>query len=551
MKTGAAICQPVFLMSTEGQQATGANSQGQPSGQQPPDRRPKEPGVLRQGIIVSSMTLISRIAGFVRDIVLAGFMGASGVADAFFVAFRIPNFFRRLFAEGAFNQAFVPVLMRYRELGGAELREFVAVMAGNLTLVLVVLVLTGVIFAPWVTTLFAPGFVDDPRFEIAAELLRITFPYIGFISLVAFTAAILNAHQRYAAAAFTPVLLNLVMILAVFIGVKWFEGSIQVLAWGVFVAGLLQWLFLQPALRGVDLLVWPRPSARHPGAKQVGRLLIPALLAASVGQINALIDSVLASLLETGSVSWLYYADRLLELPIGLVAVALGTVLLPNLSRLDAKGQGAAFARLLDWGLGLGVLLALPAAVALYFLAVPLLASLFLHGEMRVYDVTMAALALQVFAAGLVPMVLVKVLAPAFFAQQDTRTPFRIAMVAIAANIVINLMVFRWFGHVGLALGTTISAFINAGLLWRGLVHRGVWSPDRAFTRLGSRAVIASLAMVIALLLASPADQMWLEASHSTRVLWISAATGGGIVVYVLSLLLTGIRRGDLIHRPD
>lgn len=547
MKTGAAICQPVFVMSTEGRQATAPNDHGQ----NPPEPRPKEPGVLRQGMIVSAMTLISRVAGFVRDIVLAGFIGATGLADAFFVAFRIPNFFRRLFAEGAFNQAFVPVLMRYREMGSDELRDFVAVMGGNLTLALMLLVLTGVIFAPWVTTLFAPGFLDDPRFDVAAELLRITFPYIGFISLVAFTAAILNAHQRYAAAAFTPVLLNLVMILAVLIGVRWFDGSIQVLAWGVFVAGLLQWLFLLPALRSVNLLLLPRPSASHAGAKQVGRLLIPAVLAASVGQINALVDSVLASLLETGSVSWLYYADRLLELPIGLVAVALGTVLLPNLSRLDAKGRGESFARLLDWGLGLGLLLGLPAAVALYCLAVPLLATLFLHGEMRVYDVAMAALALQAFAAGLVPMVLVKVLAPAFFAQQDTRTPFRIAMVAIAANILVNLMVFRWFGHVGLAFGTTISAFINAGLLWRGLVYRKIWSPDRAFTRLGSRAAVASLALVVSLMLVSPPDQAWLDAGHTTRVLWISLATGGGIVVYVLTLLLTGIRTHDLIHRPD
>jgi putative peptidoglycan lipid II flippase len=528
-------------MSTEGQEAAEARNSAS---------LPKQPGVLRQGVVVSAMTLISRIAGFVRDIVLAGFIGATGLADAFFVAFRIPNFFRRLFAEGAFNQAFVPVLMRYRDMGADELRGFVAVVGGNLTLALMMLVLAGVLFAPYVTMLFAPGFVDDPRFDVAAGLLRITFPYIGFISLVAFTAAILNAHERYAAAAFTPVLLNVVMIASVAIGVRWFDGSIQVLAWGVFVAGLLQWLFLQPSLRRVNLLVLPRPSSSHPGAKQVGRLLIPAVLAASVGQINALVDSMLASLLETGSVSWLYYADRLLELPIGLVAVALGTVLLPNLSRLDARGQSESFARLLDWGLGLGLLLALPAAVALYVLAVPLLAALFLHGEMRAYDVTMAALALQAFSAGLVPMVLVKVLAPAFFAQQDTRTPFRIAMVAIGANILINLMVFSWFGHVGLAFGTTISAFINAGLLWRGLVQRRIWVPGEMFKRLGSRAVIASVAMALALACSATGDQEWMVAAPADRAIWIVLTVLGGAVVYLATLFVSGLRPHDLIHRP-
>lgn len=504
--------------------------------------------MLRQGSIVSAMTLLSRVLGFVRDVVLAGFIGATGLADAFFVAFRIPNFFRRLFAEGAFSQAFVPVLMRYRDQGGDELRRFVAVMGGNLTVALFLLVLFGVLFAPAVTALFAPGFRDDPRFDVAADLLRITFPYIGFISLVAFSAAILNAHQRYAAAAFTPVLLNVVMIGSVLISTQYLGGTIEALAWGVFIAGVVQWLFLLPSLRSVHLLVVPTPSLAHPGARQVGKLLVPAVLAASVGQINALIDSVLASMIETGSVSWLYYADRLLELPIGLVAVALGTVLLPNLSRLDARGQRDAFARLVDWGLGLGVLLALPAAIALYVLAVPLLATLFLHGEMREYDIRMTALALQAFSVGLVPMVLAKVLAPAFFAQQDTRTPFRIAMVAVGTNIAVNLLVFRWFGHVGLAFGTTLSAFVNAGLLWHMLVRRGIWEPAHVFRRLSGRALIAASVMASMLVFLSPGDARWLEVDIPTRVLWISAVCGGGLAVYVLILRLAGIRPRDLVH---
>lgn len=516
-----------------------------------PGPGPNPGNLLKAGSIVSAMTLLSRITGFLRDIALASFIGASGTADAFFVAFRIPNFFRRLFAEGAFNQAFVPVLMRYRERGRDELVRFIAVIGGNLTLALLLLVLVGVAFAPAVTSIFAPGFRDDPRFDTAAQLLQITFPYIGFISLVAFSAAILNAHQRYAAPAFAPVLLNLVMLASIGLGNLYLPGSIEVLAWGVLIAGIAQWLFLVPALGRIGLLVAPRPTLAHDGARQVGKLLIPAVLAASVGQINALIDSMLASLLETGSVSWLYYADRLLEMPVGLVAVALGTVLLPSLARLDARGESAAFARLLDWGLSLAGVMAFPAAAALYVLAVPLISTLFLHGEMREYDVRMAALALQAFAVGLVPMVLVKVLAPAFFAQQDTRTPFRIAIVAIASNIIVNLAVFRWFGHVGLAFGTTASAFVNAGLLWRGLVRRNVWVPGPAYYRLSLRTAAATAVMAGLLWWWLPADDQWLVAPTAQRALWISIACAGGLAVYGVLLVALGVRPGHLLHRPE
>jgi len=505
--------------------------------------------ITRQGSVVAAMTLLSRIAGFVRDVVLANFLGASGLADAFFVAFRIPNFFRRLFAEGAFNQAFVPVLMRYRERGFVELQQFVAVIGGNLAIAVCLLVIAGIVFAPAVTMVFAPGFIGTERFDLTAELLRITFPYLGFISLVAFSASILNAHHRYAIAAFTPILLNLSLLLAMWLGARYSESPIHVLAWGVFAAGFVQWIFLQPAIRKLDLLVLPRPGVRHEGARQVGRLLVPAILAASVGQINALIDSILASTLVVGSVSWLYYADRLLELPVGLVAVALGTVLLPNLSRLDARGQAEAFTRLLDWGLSLALLLAVPAAVALYVLAGPLLAAIFHHGAMTSHDVVMASLALQAFSVGLIPMVLVKVLAPAYFARQDTRTPFRIALVAIAINIIGNLAVFRWFGHVGLALVTSLSAWVNACLLLYVLIHRDRYTPGPTFYKRTLRVLGSAVVMGLLLMWLVPPMEDWLAADQALRSLWIAAAVGGGGAIYLLMLIVLGFRPRDFVHR--
>ena len=505
--------------------------------------------VTRQGSIVAAMTMLSRIAGFVRDVVLANFLGASGLADAFFVAFRIPNFFRRLFAEGAFNQAFVPVLMRYRDRGFVELQQFVAVIGGNLAIAVSLLVLVGVVFAPAVTMLFAPGFIGTPRFDLTADLLRITFPYLGFISLVAFSASILNAHHRYAMAAFTPILLNVSLLLAMWLGARFTQSPIHVLAWGVFAAGFVQWAFLQPAVHKLDLLVLPRPGLQHEGARQVGRLLVPAILAASVGQINALIDSILASTLIVGSVSWLYYADRLLELPVGLVAVALGTVLLPNLSRLDARGQAQAFASLLDWGLSLALLLAVPAAFALYFLGGPLLAAILLHGEMTSHDVIMASLALQAFAVGLIPMVLVKVLAPAYFARQDTRTPFRIAMVAIAVNVIGNLAVFRWFGHVGLALVTSLSAWVNAYLLMRVLIARDNYRPGPMFYGRTLRVFGSAAAMGLLLMWLVPPVEQWIAADQVSRAIWISAAVGGGGAAYLAMLFVLGFRPRDFVHR--
>ncbi|MDP6374232.1 MAG: murein biosynthesis integral membrane protein MurJ [Pseudomonadales bacterium] len=509
----------------------------------------EERDIASQGTVVVSMTMLSRVSGFVRDILLSNFLGASDIADAFFVAFRIPNFFRRLFAEGAFNQAFVPVLSRYRERGHAELVRFAALIGGNLATVLVLFVGLGVLFSDALVVVFAPGFIDEPeKFAMTSEVVHITFTYLAFISLTAFAGAILNTFHRYAVPAFTPVLLNLSLIAAMLVGAALVDNMLLALAWGVFAAGVVQFLFQLPALARVDMLVAPRVGVQHEGVRRMGRLLVPALLAASVGQINALIDTILASTLISGSISWLYYSDRLLELPIGLVAVALGTVLLPNLSRL-AETSDEQFAGTLDWGLRMGVVLAMPASLALYLLAVPLISTIFFHGEMTSLDVTMAALALQAFAVGVVALVLVKVLAPAFFAHQDTRTPLRYASVAVGVNVVGNLAMFSWFGHVGLALATSISGWVHLWLLFRGVRERGFYAATAGLRRMVVLSVLASIVMGVVLIALTPSDGYWLSIGNWQRVGWLATVVGIGLSAYSAMLFVCGVRPGELRHR--
>ena len=506
--------------------------------------------VTAKGAVVSSMTLLSRLSGFARDVLLSHFLGASGVADAFLVAFRIPNFFRRLFAEGAFNQAFVPVLARYKARGPEQLKRFVALMSGNLGLVLVLFVAAGVLCSAALVAVFAPGFWDDStRFDLATDLVRITFPYLGFIALTAFAGGVLNIHDRYAVPAFTPVLLNATLIAAMLLAAAAGAEMVFALAWGVLAAGALQLCFQVPFMARLHLLTMPTVGVRHEGVRQVGRLLVPAVLAASVGQVNALIDTVLASTLTTGSIAWLYYADRLLELPIGLVAVALGTVLLPNLSRLASTDDGAAFARTLGWGVRMGVLLGLPASVALFLLAGPLIATIFHHGAMTATDVAMTSLALKAFAMGVLPLVLVKVLAPAYFAHEDTRTPFRLAAVAVAVNVVLNLSMFRWFGHVGLALATSVAAWVHCWLLLRGVAERGYFVLDGQLTRTATRVLAAVTCMGLTLAVAAPNDAFWLLTSTLERVLWLFGVVASGGLVYAAALWVCGLTLTDIRHR--
>lgn len=504
--------------------------------------------VSRQGLLVASMTALSRVSGFVRDVAFAYLFGATGVADAFFVAFRIPNFFRRLFAEGAFAQAFVPALAAERAIGPDNMRAFIERIGGNLSLVLLIVTAAGVLGAQGLVFVFAPGFWDEPeKAELASRLVQITFPYLFFIALTALAAALLNSVNRYAMPAITPVLLNLVLITAAVAVAPVLDEPVMALAWGVFIAGVVQLLFQFPTLKREGLLLRPRLGVND-GVRRFGKLLLPAMFAASVGQINALIDTVLASMLITGSISWLYYADRLLELPIGLVAIALGTVLLPNLSRLSADGETEAFSVTLDWGMRIGVVLGLPAAAALYLLAGPLVTSIFNYGALTDSDVVMASLALQAFSVGLLPMVLVKIAQPGYFARQDTTTPFRIGVVAVAVNITANLSLFSWFGHVGLAFGTAMSACVNAYLLIRGLIKLGVYAPTRALAVTSARVVFATLVMAAGLVLWVPDTVFWLNLAGVERALWLVGTCAGGIIVFGLTLLLSGFRPSELRH---
>ena len=512
--------------------------------------------VAVQGSVFGGMTVLSRIAGLARDWALAHVVGATGAADTFYLAFRIPNFFRRLFAEATFALAFVPVLTGYRERGSqADLRAFVAAAAGNLGIVLLLVTVAGVAGAWLLAALFMPGFlINDPeQFALATDLTRIMFPYMALISLTAFAGAILNSGNRFAVPAFTPVLLNLSLIAAAFLAAsratQGVSGIAYALAWGVLAGGVAQLLFNLPALAREGLLVMPRPDWRHEGVSRVVKLLLPAIFAGSAYQVNALVGTMLASLLEEGSPSWLYYADRLWEVPIGVVAIALGTVLLPNLSRLHTAGDSGRFSDTLDWGVRTGLLLGIPAAAALWVLAYPLVATVFLHGEMHPYDADRSAAALRAFAIGLVPLILVKVAVPGFFSRRDSKTPFRFAVAAAAVNIVLALATFLWLGHVGLALATSIAAFVNAGLLVGALVAGRHYRPSRRLARTIAVAALGSLVMAAALAFVLPDDAAWTEAGLGLRAGWLVAAVLGGLIVYSVVVLAGGVRPRDLRHR--
>ena len=506
--------------------------------------------LARQGSVVALMTVASRISGFVRDVALSHLFGAGAAADAFFVAFRIPNFFRRLFAEGAFAQAFVPVLADYHQGPKAVLQRFVQVMAGNLAMVVGLLSVLGVLGAPLLVFLFAPGFADEPaRALLTTELVRITFPYLAFISLTAFAGALLNSHGRFAVPAFTPVLLNLTLIVAALVIAPQLEEPVFALAWGVFVAGVVQLLFQLRPLSQIELLARLRIDYKDSGARRVGQLLLPAVLASSASQINSLIDVMLASTLATGSISWLYYADRLLELPVGLVAVALGTVLLPRLSQLAANTDTKAFAATLAWGLRMAIFFGLPAAAALWLLAIPLVSAIFFHGAMTTNDVLMAALAVQAFSVGLVGMLLVKVLTPGYFSRKDSRTPLRFAFIAVLVNIALNLALFRVMGHVGLAFATSCAAVVNGSLLLRGLVRAKLVKAERLLLLSLLRSLVGCVVMVIVLVLIVPTDEFWLSSNLSQRWLQLGIACFAGGLVYLLVLLLTGARFAHLKHQ--
>ena len=504
--------------------------------------------LLKSAGVVGASTMASRVFGFVRDVVIAQAFGASAGADAFFVAFRIPNFLRRLFAEGAFAQAFVPVLSEYRtqcEIG--EVRDLASHVSGALIGVLTVVTVAGVVAAPVLIAVFAPGFVSDPvKYALAVEMVRITFPYVFFISLVAFAGGILNTYGRFAVPAFTPVLLNLCLIGAALWLAPALDIPVVALAWGVLAAGVVQLAFQFPFLAALGMLVRPRLRRAHEGVARVITLILPAVFGVSVSQINLLVDTMIASFLVTGSVSWLYFSDRMVEFPLGVFGIALATVILPHLSRQHASASPESFSDTLDWALRLVVLVATPAALGLGVLAAPILTTLFQYGQFSAHDVDMSARSLLAFAFGLIAFVAVKVLATGYFSRQDMRTPVRVGVVAMLSNIALNLALVGPLAHAGLALATTLSAVLNAGLLLRGLMTRGVFRPRPGWGGFIARVVAGNIVLGAVLWLARGESTVWLEADAATRAIRLGAVVATGMVLYTVVMLGLGIRPRDL-----
>lgn len=514
---------------------------------------PDPPGMnlLRALATISSMTLISRILGFVRDAVIARGFGAGLYTDAFFVAFRLPNLLRRLFAEGAFSQAFVPILGEYRTgRSSEETRALIDHVATLLALALIVVSAAGVIAAPLIIYVTAPGFAANAdKFAITVQLLRITFPYILFISLTSLAGGILNTWSRFSVPAFTPTLLNISFIVFALWLAPYFDPPVLSLAWAVFAGGLLQLGFQLPFLAKIGMLPRFRLELKDPGVWRILKLMGPAVFGVSIGQISLLINTIFASFLVTGSVSWLYYADRLMEFPTGLLGVALGTILLPSLTRSFVDKTREEYSRLLDWGLRLTFMLALPCALALALLAVPLISTLFHHGAFSVQDVMMTRNALLAYSIGLLGLILVKVLAPGFYARQNIRTPVKIALITLAATQVMNLAFIWELHHAGLALAISLGACLNAGLLYFELRRHDIFRPRSGWMAFLGKVSVALLTMSAALWWAMGEDAAWLTGGVWWRIGRLSVLVALGIATYFGTLGLLGFRLGQFAKR--
>jgi putative peptidoglycan lipid II flippase len=505
--------------------------------------------LLRSTSTVAAMTMLSRILGFVRDVIFAEIFGAGVGFDAFVVAFKLPNFFRRLFGEGAFAQAFVPVLAEYKEQRPHEdVREFINRIAGSLATALIVVVILAEIGAPWIIRVFAPGFaVDGARFVLATHMLHWTFPYLFFIALTAFAGAVLNTFSKFALPAFTPVLLNVTFIAVALWWAPHTQDPILALAWGVMIAGILQLLIQLPFLSRSRVLPHPKWGWSDPGVRRVLKLMLPALFGVSVAQISLLVDNFFASFLPAGSISWLYYSDRITYLPLGVIGVALSTVVLPQLAKQFSKGSHIAYSTTLDWALRSALVVGLPAAFGLFVLAGPILVTLIHHGAFNTYDVIMTRKSLMAYALGLPGFMLVKVLASGFYSRQNIKTPVKIAAVCVALNIIFNMLLIHPMAHAGLALSTALSSTINAGLLWYGLQKRGFYNPQSPWLRLVWRMAIAVVVMVAVVYFLSGSLALWLSFGiwHAIGRLLLCIVVG--VIFYVGTLWVLGLRKSDFM----
>jgi putative peptidoglycan lipid II flippase len=531
--------------------------------------------LIKSGIIVSAMTLVSRVLGLVRDVVIANIMGAGAMADVFLFANKIPNFFRRLFAEGAFAQAFVPVLSEYHtkdeinaksrghvdnsgklDVSLDETRRLIAQVSGTLGVIITLVTFFGMLASPLFVILFGGGwFVDwfhngpesvgGEKFELASSLLKITFPYLWFISFTALAGAVLNTMGRFAVAAFTPVLLNIAIILMAVYGAEYTQSPAYALAWGVFFGGLIQFVFQIPFLYKAGVLVKPCWSWHSKGVTKIRKLIIPALFGVSVTQINLLLDTLIASFLITGSISWLYYADRLLEFPLGLFGIGIATVILPSLAKLHSKNSNTEFTATLDWGIKIISLFGWPALAGLMVLAQPIIMVLFMRGEFSQETVIQVSYALFAYLSGLLSFMFIKVLAPGYYARQDTKTPVKIGIIAMVSNMAFNLMLAPFFGFVGLAIATTMSATLNAWLLYRGLKQAGVYYLSKSTKVFIGKLVLSALVMALVVYQLSNDFDVWLAMSFTEQVQQLIVCIGGGCLSYFVMIALLGVRLGD------
>ena len=529
------------------------------------------PNMLRGLLSFGSMTMVSRVFGLLRDVVISSVFGVSPATDAFWVAFRIPNFMRRLFAEGSFTTAFVPVFTQIKETRPhSDLKTLVSRTAGTLGGVLLLIVGLGMVFTPQVVMLFSPGAVDEPhKFELTVQLLRLTFPFLMFVSLTALAGGALNSFHRFGLPALAPVILNICMIAGALWLAPLLQTPILALGWAIFIGGVVQLMFLLPQLARLDLLAIPRWGWGHPDVRKVMRLMVPTLFGSSIAQINLLLDTVIASLLFVGSQTWLSQADRFLELPLGVFGIALGTVILPTLSRHHVNTDHAGFSKALDWGLRTTLMIAVPAMLGLMLLSVPLVATLFQHGQFTGFHTRMAALSVFGLSFGLPAFALVKVVLPAFYARQDTKTPVRAGVASLVANMVFNFMflaiLYRlWVPadlqqgpvlvalskvpglHFALGLASALASYLNLGLLWHWLKRSGVYERQPGWGMFLVRLLTACAAMAAAVLAGVHWAPDFTEIPALDRVFWLGVLVVGGLSVYLMAMLLLGFRLRDL-----
>lgn len=513
---------------------------------------------MKSGMIVSAMTFLSRVLGLVRDIIVAQLMGAGAAADVFYFANKIPNFLRRLFAEGAFAQAFVPVLAEVKENQSlSELRLFIARTAGTLGVLVTIITVVAVIASPVVAALFGPGWFQSyltngeqaEKFLLASDMLKITFPYLWFITLAGLSGAILNTFNRFSVAAFTPVLLNVAIISCALWLAPTLEQPAFALAWGVFIGGAAQLLFQVPFLHRSGLLVKPQWGWRDKQVSKVRKLMIPALFGVSVSQINLLLDTVIASFLVTGSISWLYYSDRLLEFPLGVFGIAIATVILPTLSKQAANKEQGQYQETMGWAFKSVIAIGIPAATALIVLAFPLIKVMFQRGAFTHEDAMMASYSLMAYGFGLIFFMLIKILAPAFYARQDTKTPVRYGIYAMVSNMVFNVLFAVPFGYVGLAIATSLSAALNAFLLYQKLHRLAIFRLDKSTLLFATKVIFATTVMGFVCWWINPTVEMWKQTSFSQQLLLLIKLVLSGVVSYLISIAFLGVRPRDFLNQ--